>query len=62
MQKVLIDKVNTKFLRSTQFSDVNNLFSTRYVKNQNNADNSTPFVIITDTNGKIAFAEPIKEK
>jgi hypothetical protein len=33
IQKLLIDKVNTTFLRDTQFSNMNNLFSTRFVSN-----------------------------
>lgn len=56
IQKVLIDKVNTTFLRDTEFSNLNNLFSTRYVRNLFNVDGSAPFVIITDSFGKIAFA------
>jgi hypothetical protein len=59
VQKVLIDKVNTTFLRDTSFSNLNNLFSTRYVKNMRSAESSKPFVIITDSEGRIGFSEPV---
>lgn len=33
MQKILVDKINVQFLRDSSFSNVENLFSTRYVRN-----------------------------
>lgn len=33
MQKILVDKINIQFLRDSSFSNVENLFSTRYVRN-----------------------------
>lgn len=62
IQKVMIDKLNTTFLRDSEFANLNNLFSTRYVRNSFNAESTSPFLILTDSNGKIAFAEPINTK
>jgi hypothetical protein len=39
---------------------MNNLFSTRFVRNQHNMDSLSPFLIATDSDGKIAFAQPVK--
>jgi hypothetical protein len=59
IQKILIDKLKTTFLRDTSFSNMNNLFSTRFVRNYHNMDSLSPFVIATDSNGKIVFAQPV---
>ena len=59
IQKILIDKLKTTFLRDTSFSKKNNLFSTRFVRNYHNMDSLSPFVIATDSNGKIVFAQPV---
>lgn len=37
---------------------MNNLFSTRFVRNFHNMDSTSPFVIATDSNGKIVLAQP----
>lgn len=39
---------------------MNNLFSTRFVRNYHNMDSLSPFVIATDSNGKIVFAQPVE--
>jgi hypothetical protein len=62
VQKILIDKLETTFLRDSQFSNLNNLFSTRFVRNSHNAESTAPFVVITDAQGKIAFCQPINMK
>jgi len=62
VQKLLIDKVNTNFLRDTQFSNMNNLFSTRFVRNYHQVEETAPFLVLTDNKGHIAFAEPLKPK
>ena len=59
IQKVLIDKVKTTFLRDTQFSNMNNLFSTRYLRNTCSAESTAPFIILTDSTGKVAFSQPV---
>ena len=56
IQKILIDKLNITFLRDTSFSNMNNLFSTRFARNRHNMDSIAPFVIGTDANGLIAFS------
>lgn len=58
VQKILIDKLNITFLRDSSFSNMNNLFSTRFVKNIHKAQSSSPFLIATDSKGKIALCEP----
>lgn len=62
IQKILIDKLKIQFLRDTTFSNLNNLFSTRFVRNRHNMDSNTPFVIATDANGKIVFSQPVDTK
>jgi hypothetical protein len=52
----LIDKLKTQFLRDTQFSNLNNLFSTRFVRNFHNAESTSPFLILTDADGKIVMS------
>lgn len=49
-------------MRDTSFSNMNNLFSTRFVRNTHNMDSNTPFVIATDANGLIAFCQPVDTK
>jgi hypothetical protein len=41
---------------------MNNLFFTRFVRNLHNAESSAPYLILTDSNGKIAMSEPIDTK
>jgi len=62
IQKILIDKLKTVFLRDSQFANMNNLFSTRFVRNFHNAESTAPFIILTDENGKIAMSEPVDTK
>lgn len=38
---------------------MNNLFSTRFVRNFRSAESTAPFLILTDSEGKISFSEPI---
>eukprot|EP00347_Sterkiella_histriomuscorum_P009151 403342324 len=61
IKQILIDKINLNFLRDTDFSQINNLFSTRYVKNVESANSYTPFLIVTDNSGKIVFSKPAKK-
>lgn len=61
MKKILIDKINITFLRNSDFSNVNNLFSTRYVRNVENINSTTPFIIITDKDGLIKYSGPVKK-
>lgn len=61
MQKMLVDKINLHFLRDSQFSNINNLFSTRYVKNVESASSSTPFLIVSDEKGMIKFSKPVSK-
>ena len=51
--------MKTTFLRDTEFSNVNNLFSTRYVRNTCNAGSTTPFIVLTDSNGTIAYSSAV---
>jgi hypothetical protein len=41
---------------------MNNLFSTRYVRNISNSDSTSPFLIITDAQGKVAYANAVDTK
>ncbi len=59
MQKILIDKIDTVFLRDTGFSNVNNLFATRYLRNIHSSESTAPFLILTDKDGKIALSAPV---
>jgi len=56
MKKILIDKVNLTFLRDSEFSQVNNLFATRYLRNVNSASSTTPFAIVTSESGVIIYS------
>ena len=58
----MIDKLKTTFLRDSQFANMNNLFSTRFVRNFHNAESTSPFLILTDSQGKIALSEPVDTK
>ncbi|CDW86104.1 UNKNOWN [Stylonychia lemnae] len=60
IQKILIDKVNVTFLRDSNFSQVNNLFATRFVRNVRSAASTTPFIIVADSQGVIQYAQPKK--
>ena len=33
MQRMLVDKINVTFLRDSQFSNINNIFATRFLRN-----------------------------
>ncbi len=61
MQKMLVDKINIQFLRDSSFSDVENLFSTRYVRNVQSASSTTPFIVVTDGKGEIKHSGAVKK-
>ena len=49
-------------MRDSQFANMNNLFSTRFVRNLHSAESTAPFLILTDSEGKIALSEPVDTK
>lgn len=61
MQTLLVDKVNLVILRDTQFSNINTMLGTRFIKNEMAAGSSVPFIVATDGEGVIRFSQPTEK-
>ena len=57
---MLVDKINVTFLRDSQFSNINNIFATKFLRNVSGIGSRYSFLVITDNDGFIKCSNLVK--